>query len=49
MERDLIQELRKWRISPLRKPLILRGAPQVGKTYLIELLGKEFSSFVSIN
>src|SRR3990167_4095333 len=49
MERDLIQQLRKWRVSSIRKPLILRGARQVGKTYLVERFGKEFSSFVSIN
>lgn len=49
MKRDLIQQLREWRVSPIRKPLILRGARQVGKTYLINEFGKEFPSFVSIN
>jgi predicted AAA+ superfamily ATPase len=49
MERTLIQYLRKWRISAIRKPLILRGARQVGKTYLIKQFGEEFTSFVSIN
>lgn len=32
-----------------RKPLLLRGARQVGKTYSIRELGKEFDSFVEIN
>jgi len=49
MKRELIQYLRKWRVSSIRKPLILRGARQVGKTYLIKQFGKEFPSFVSIN
>lgn len=49
MERELIQYLRVWRNSPIRKPLILRGARQVGKTYLIKQFGKEFPSFVNIN
>ena len=49
MERELIQSLRKWRHSPIRKPLVLRGARQVGKTYLIKQFGQEFDSYVSIN
>ncbi|MCE3237342.1 MAG: ATP-binding protein [Gammaproteobacteria bacterium] len=49
MERELIQYLREWRLSTIRKPLILRGARQVGKTYLIKQFGKEFKSFVLIN
>lgn len=49
MKRSLIQDLRKWRHSPTRKPLILRGARQVGKTWIVNEFGKEFSSFVSVN
>lgn len=49
MERALIQHLRKWRASTVRKPLILRGARQVGKTYLVNQFGQEFHSFVSVN
>lgn len=41
--------LDKWKIDPFRKPLILRGARQVGKTYAIRRLGKGFKSFVEIN
>ena len=40
MYRTLMEELRTWEI-PDRSPLILRGARQVGKTYLIEEFGKE--------
>lgn len=41
--------LKKWKENPYRKPLILRGARQVGKTYAIRQLGKDFPSFVEIN
>ena len=49
MKRDLMHELRSWKKSPLRKPLILRGARQVGKSWLINEFGKEFDSFVKID
>ncbi len=49
MKRDLIQELIEWQTDPFRKPLILRGARQVGKSWLIEEFAKSFSSFVKIN
>lgn len=32
-----------------RKPLILRGARQVGKTTIVEQFGKEFDNFLSLN
>jgi len=41
--------LDKWKEDPFRKPLILRGARQVGKTYAVRRLGKQFKSFVEIN
>ena len=41
MERLLNQKLIRWKNQPLRKPLLLDGARQVGKSYLIEqLFGK---------
>src|SRR3972149_98809 len=49
MKRDLLQELASWKKSPLRKPLILRGARQVGKSWLINEFGKTFKSFVKID
>ena len=50
MYRTLMEELRAWKESPDRCPLILRGARQVGKTYLIEEFGKEcFENTVEIN
>lgn len=47
--RDLIHQLRQWRSNPRRKPLVLRGARQVGKTTLVKEFGKEFDSFISLN
>ncbi|MBP5592308.1 ATP-binding protein [bacterium] len=50
MKRFIIDDLRKWKDSKHRKPLILRGARQVGKTWILEEFGKEFENgFVSIN
>lgn len=40
MDRMIDQELRQWAINKRRKPLLLRGARQVGKTYAIEVLAK---------
>lgn len=42
MERLLIEELKKWKEKAGRKPLILRGARQVGKTWLLKDFGKRF-------
>ncbi len=41
MERFAINALRKWKNKASRKPLIVRGARQVGKTWLIKEFGKE--------
>lgn len=41
MYRNQIEELIKWKESPNRKPLIIRGARQVGKTWLMQEFGKE--------
>ena len=49
MKRHIYQQLTDWRLSAARKPLILRGARQVGKTHIVRTLGKDFSNFVEIN
>ena len=41
MERKIMKELLKWKNDKNRKPLILRGARQVGKTYIIKQFGDE--------
>jgi len=40
MERTIIKDLIKWKSSPDRKPLVLKGARQVGKTYILEKFGQ---------
>ena len=41
MERKIMKNLIAWKNDKDRKPLILRGARQVGKTYIIKQFGKE--------
>lgn len=41
MYRNIIKDLIKWKDDKNRKPLILRGARQVGKTYIIKEFGRE--------
>ena len=41
MERLLMEKLVEWKQSQHRKPLILKGARQVGKTWLLREFGKK--------
>ena len=47
--RNKIEQLRSWRDNSRRKPLVLRGARQVGKTTLVKEFGKEFDYFIYLN
>ncbi|KPA15003.1 ATPase [Candidatus Magnetomorum sp. HK-1] len=50
MDRDIYSCLKKWKTEKKRKPLIIRGARQVGKTWIVNLFGKqEFENMVEIN
>ena len=40
MHRDIYKTLQDWRVSSHRKPLVLRGARQTGKTYILQEFGK---------
>ncbi len=42
MKRHITNQLVTWKDSPLRKPLILNGARQVGKTYILQAFGREY-------
>lgn len=42
MERNVIKALLKWKASEERKPMVLKGARQVGKTWLMKELGQHF-------
>jgi len=47
--RKIINKLTAWKESPYRKPLVLRGARQVGKTTLIHSFGKVFDQYIYLN
>jgi len=50
MERILLNELKDWKNSPNRKPLIIQGARQVGKTWLMKTFGKTaFQQVIYLN
>lgn len=50
MKRTIISQLKSWKESPYRKPLILAGARQVGKTYILKEFGKqEYDNVAYIN
>lgn len=40
MERDILSRLDRWKDSPHRKPLVLKGARQVGKTWALREFGR---------
>lgn len=40
MERDILKQLDSWKSSPFRKPLMVKGARQVGKTWALREFGR---------
>lgn len=50
MEREAIAQLYEWKARPNRKPLIIRGARQVGKTWLmLEFARKAYKKYIYVN
>ncbi|MFA6262908.1 MAG: AAA family ATPase [Candidatus Babeliales bacterium] len=49
MKRLIDFHLERWKTDKYRKPLLLRGARQVGKTYSVRELGKSFPNFIELN
>ncbi len=50
MKRDKLEELLSWKHSKFRKPLIVRGARQTGKTWLLKEFGESaFKKTVYVN
>src|SRR5262245_43798106 len=50
MKRWLEEKLYEWKEKPRRLPLLLRGARQVGKSYLVDDFGRKyFESYICIN
>ena len=49
ISRLIILELEKWATQPNRKPLVLRGARQVGKTYVVNQFSSNFEQYIYLN
>lgn len=49
MKRDIAFYLLEWKSSERRKPLLLRGARQVGKTWAVRELGRTYDYFCEVN
>jgi len=50
MDREIDSKLLDWKTQSYRKPLIIRGARQVGKTYSVSTLGNTcFESFIKLD
>lgn len=49
IKRNLLEDLRRWAQKTNRKPLVIRGARQVGKTTLVKEFSREFDAFIMLN
>ena len=49
IQRKIDVELLEWKNNPMRKPLLLGGARQVGKSSAVRHFGKEFKYFAEVN
>jgi predicted AAA+ superfamily ATPase len=49
IERKIEAELIRWKDSENRKPLILRGARQVGKTFVVNRFSRKFEYYIELN
>ena len=48
-ERNILVELKEWAKKPRRKPLVIRGARQVGKTTVVGMFSSEFDQYIPLN
>ena len=48
-QRNAVKELLKWKNSNGRKPLVLRGARQVGKTTVVSILSEHYAQYIYLN
>lgn len=49
LSREIDKQLENWHTSNFEKPLLIRGARQVGKSTSIRHLGKKFDHYVELN
>lgn len=47
IKRDIMTALLKWKQQPERKPLIIQGARQIGKTWIMRKFGEEYFDYVA--
>jgi len=47
IQRDLIEQLKRWKDKVERKPILLKGVRQTGKTWIMEEFGKECFDYVA--
>ena len=47
IQRDIIEQLKQWKNKEGRKPILLKGARQTGKTWVMEEFGKEYFDYVA--
>ncbi len=48
MLRDMLEDLQNWRTDPAFMPLVIRGARQVGKSWLVRDFPREFTDFIEL-
>jgi len=48
-QRDIIRALEKWLKKKGRKPLVIQGARQVGKTTAVEHFARNFKQYICMN
>ena len=49
LRRKIYDRLLKWKNKPAKKPLLVKGARQVGKTFIIREFAKTYDSYVELN
>ncbi len=48
-QRQIHHQLKQWAEKPDRRPLVLRGARQVGKTTVVNMFAREFDQYINLN
>ena len=49
LNRNVLGELKQWKANAKRKPLILRGARQVGKTTIVDMFAQTYKQYINLN
>ena len=49
LRRKMLEYLKNWKDSTKNECLVIKGARQVGKTYIIREFGKSYKHYIEIN